>query len=90
MYSQRNVRPGYDKWTPGAVCQPSAGSSPPPVHASFVEGASPHPNSCILGSNSMHGVASVTLKFMEKLTSARDSQPSDMNNAISLLRDEVL
>jgi len=49
----------------------------------------PHPNSCILHSNSMHGVGSVALKFIEKL-SARDSQLSDMNNAISLLRDEVL
>jgi hypothetical protein len=50
----------------------------------------PHPNYCILHGTSNHGAGSFALKFMEKLTSARGSQPSDMNNVISLLRDEVL
>jgi hypothetical protein len=78
MQCQRDVRPGYDMWTPAAMCQPPVGNSPPPVRVSLAQGESPSLQSLKYVRTYIkpaEGVVAVALKFMETLTSAHVPQP---------------
>lgn len=79
MQCQRDVRPGYDMWTPAAMCQLPVGNSPPPVQVSLAQGESPQlqPLKYVRTyTKPAEGVAAVALKFMKTLTSAHAPQPS--------------